>query len=88
MHHAKPVKAWLAEHADAIEVFYLPSYSPELNPDEMANAGIQAGHHDAGAGAHEPATGQGHRTPTSVACNVSPSGFESTSSIGAVRYAA
>ncbi len=30
VHHAKPVKAWLAEHADAIEVFYLPSYSPEL----------------------------------------------------------
>jgi hypothetical protein len=26
---------------DAIEVFYLPSYSPELNPDEMANADIK-----------------------------------------------
>lgn len=35
VHHAKQVKAWLAEHVDAIEVFYLPSYSPELNPDEM-----------------------------------------------------
>ena len=41
VHHAKPVKAWLAKHADAIEVFYLPSYSPELNPDEMANADIK-----------------------------------------------
>jgi len=41
VHHAKPVKVWLAEHADAIEVFYLPSYSPELNPDEMANADIK-----------------------------------------------
>lgn len=41
VHHAKPVKAWLADHADAIEVFYLPSYSPELNPDEMANADIK-----------------------------------------------
>ena len=41
LHHAKPVKAWLAEHADAIEVFYLPSYSPELNPDEMTNADIK-----------------------------------------------
>jgi len=39
--HAKQVKAWLAEHAQAIEVFYLPSYSPELNPDEMANADIK-----------------------------------------------
>lgn len=41
VHHAKPVKAWLAGHADAIEVFYLPSYSPALNPDEMANADIR-----------------------------------------------
>ncbi len=41
VHHAKPVKAWLAQNADAIEVFYLPSYSPELNPDEMANADIK-----------------------------------------------
>lgn len=39
--HSKPVKAWLAKHTDAIEVFYLPSYSPELNPDEMANADIK-----------------------------------------------
>jgi transposase len=41
VHHAKQVKAWLAEHADAIEVFYLPSYSPELNPDEMLNANLK-----------------------------------------------
>lgn len=41
VHHAKPVKAWLAEHKDEIEIFYLPSYSPELNPDEMANADIK-----------------------------------------------
>ncbi|KVF40991.1 hypothetical protein WJ09_24560 [Burkholderia vietnamiensis] len=42
MHHAKPVKAWLAEHVDKIEVFYLPSYSPEFNPDEMLNADLKA----------------------------------------------
>lgn len=41
VHHAKPVKAWLAEHARAIEVFYLPSYSLELNLDEMANTDIK-----------------------------------------------
>ena len=41
VHHCKPVKEWLAKHADKIEVFYLPSYSPELNPDEMANADIK-----------------------------------------------
>jgi transposase len=39
--HAKPVKAWLAERADAIEMLYLPCYSPKLNHDEMANADIK-----------------------------------------------
>ena len=38
---AKLVKAWLAKHQDEIEVFYLPSYSPELNPDEMLNADLK-----------------------------------------------
>lgn len=41
MHHSKPVKAWLAEHQERIEVFYLPSYSPELNPDERLNADLK-----------------------------------------------
>ena len=43
VHHSKLVKAWLAEHKHEIEVFYLPSYSPELNPDEMANADLKQG---------------------------------------------
>ncbi|KAF1003540.1 MAG: IS630 family transposase ISCARN25 [Burkholderia gladioli] len=41
VHHAKPVTAWLAEHVDEIEVFDLPSYSSELNPDEMLNADLK-----------------------------------------------
>lgn len=41
VHHCKPVKAWLAEHRSDIEVFYLPSYSPELNPDERLNADLK-----------------------------------------------
>lgn len=41
VHHSKPVKAWLAEHKREIEVFHLPSYSPELDPDEMANADLK-----------------------------------------------
>ena len=41
VHHSKPVKAWLAEHKEQIEVFYLPSYSPELNPDERLNADLK-----------------------------------------------
>jgi len=41
VHHCKPVKAWLKAHAQDIEAFYLPSYSPELNPDERLNAGLK-----------------------------------------------
>jgi transposase len=41
VHHSKLVKLWLAENADKIEVFYLPSYSPELNPDELLNADLK-----------------------------------------------
>jgi transposase len=37
VHHAKLVTAWLAERTDQIEVFYLPPYSPEINPDEYLN---------------------------------------------------
>jgi len=43
VHHARKVKAWLADHEDEIEVFYLPSYSPELNPDECLNADLKDG---------------------------------------------
>jgi len=40
-HHGKIVKEWLAVHREEIEVFYLPSYSPELNPDEYLNGDLK-----------------------------------------------
>lgn len=45
VHHCKPVKEWLATHKKMIEVFYLPAYSPELNPDEYLNCDLKAGVH-------------------------------------------
>lgn len=42
VHHSEPVKTWLAEHAAQIEVFFLPAYSPELNPDEYINGQLKA----------------------------------------------
>lgn len=41
VHHSKPVKAWAEAHRDEIELFYLPSYSPELNPEERLNADLK-----------------------------------------------
>jgi len=41
VHHSKKVTAWLEVHKQEIEVFYLPSYSPELNPDEHLNGDLK-----------------------------------------------
>lgn len=41
VHHSKAVKAWLEKHQAKIEVFYLPSDSPELNPDEYLNNSLK-----------------------------------------------
>src|SRR5262249_14795843 len=41
VHRAAVVRARLARHQTQIEVFYLPSYSPELNPDEGLNADLK-----------------------------------------------
>jgi transposase len=45
VHHSYKARDWLQEHTEQIEVFYLPSYSPELNPDEYLNCDLKAGVH-------------------------------------------
>jgi len=40
-HHSYGVQDWLEEHKNQIEVFFLPSYSPELNPDEYLNCDLK-----------------------------------------------
>jgi transposase len=37
VHHAKALKEWLETNKDKIELFFLPSYAPERNPDEYLN---------------------------------------------------
>lgn len=41
VHHSKLVKAWVAQRQEQIELFYLPSYSPQLNPEERLNADLK-----------------------------------------------
>lgn len=41
VHHSKKVQAWLENHKDKIEVFYLPPYAPEYNPDELVNSDLK-----------------------------------------------
>ena len=41
VHHGKLVAEWLRKNKDRIEVFFLPPYSPELNPDEYLNHALK-----------------------------------------------
>lgn len=47
-HKTPEVLAWLSEHREQIEVFYLPSYSPELNPVEYLNNDMKGRVNEAG----------------------------------------
>ncbi len=41
-HMAKAVERWVSEHAEEIEIAWLPRYSPEYNPDEFLNNDLKA----------------------------------------------
>ena len=41
VHHARKVKAWVQSHRHEIELFYLPAYAPEHNPDEYLNNDVK-----------------------------------------------
>ena len=41
VHRGRAVKKFVAEKKDRIQLFHLPAYSPELNPDEMLNQDVK-----------------------------------------------
>ena len=45
VHHGKLVTAWLEKRKDKIEVFFLPPYAPEYNPDEYLNHALKISVH-------------------------------------------
>jgi transposase len=45
VHRAQAVKDWFAKHTKDIELFYLPPYSPQLNPAEYLNCDVKQGVH-------------------------------------------
>ena len=45
VHHGKLVAAWLKRHTEKIEVFFLPPYAPEYNPDEYLNHALKISVH-------------------------------------------
>ncbi|QDZ39116.1 IS630 family transposase [Euhalothece natronophila Z-M001] len=42
VHRSRKVQQWVAQHQDELELFYLPPYSPERNPDEFLNQDIKS----------------------------------------------
>jgi len=42
VHRSAAVQRWLARHAARIELFSLPGYSPDLNPDEFLNQDVKS----------------------------------------------
>jgi transposase len=42
VHRSGKVKRWLKKHETHIRLFFLPGYSPELNPDEMLNQDVKS----------------------------------------------
>ncbi|MDR1832394.1 MAG: transposase [Fusobacteriaceae bacterium] len=43
VHHSTKVPKWLEKLKAEIEVFYLPPYAPEYNPDELLNSDLKRG---------------------------------------------
>lgn len=41
VHRSQKVKKWLEKNEHRIRLFYLPGYSPELNPDEVLNQDVK-----------------------------------------------
>lgn len=42
VHKSKKVLKWMESHKDGIEMYFLPPYSPELNPDEYLNNDVKS----------------------------------------------
>ncbi|EQD74376.1 ISXoo2 transposase, partial [mine drainage metagenome] len=42
VHHARAVQTWLKQPGRQIHLFFLPGYSPELNPDERLNHDVKS----------------------------------------------
>jgi transposase len=42
VHKSAKARQWVESHQDRIQMFFLPGYSPELNPDEYLNNDVKA----------------------------------------------
>ena len=45
VHHGKLAAVWMEKNKEKIEVFFLPLYAPEYNPDEYLNHALRISVH-------------------------------------------
>ena len=45
VHHGNMVAEWVSKHHNKIELFFLPPYAPESNPDEYFNQSLKLSVH-------------------------------------------
>jgi len=41
-HHSKKVQAYVEKHKEKIQLFFLPPYCPDMNPQELVNQDVKA----------------------------------------------
>nr|CCA79655.1 putative transposase [blood disease bacterium R229] len=64
VHHAKPVKAWLAANKERIEAVLRAQQQPRTQPCRDPQCRSEAGCHQARTGANQAAVGQGNLQPS------------------------
>jgi len=42
VHRSRKVKNWVKEHEEQLRLIFLPSYSPQINPDELLNQDVKS----------------------------------------------
>ncbi|MBD3239593.1 MAG: IS630 family transposase, partial [Chitinivibrionales bacterium] len=42
VHHAIRVQEWVSKQRGQVQLFFLPAYSPEYNPDEYLNQDLKS----------------------------------------------
>ncbi|WP_431197164.1 transposase [Streptomyces flavusporus] len=78
-HHSRRVRAWLADHPDRIELHFLLSYSPELNPRRTDQRRPQTEPSDAQPGPRPGPTRRRDSKGSSTAANASHTSSAATS---------
>ena len=82
MDHAIKVSQWVAKHKNKIEMFFLPPYAPEHNPDEYLNNDLKQQLKKFATVEYPGGTGQRHLIGAPFRCSAGQTGLGLLSSQG------